>query len=176
MGLYRKGKYYWFSMQFNGKRIYESLKTDNKRLAEKLYAKVLIEIVEGRYFQAVKAKKITFREMAEKYTKKYQRTRDATSLKRLLPVFEDKIIAYITTESISDYMDERLKKVKPATVYQELALMRRMFNVARREWKWVKENPVADLSFSVGSSNARDRWLTRTEERDFLTLLQIHGG
>jgi integrase len=43
-----------------------------------------------------------------------------------------------------------------------------MFNVARREWKWTKENPVADLSFSVGNSNARDRWLTHEEERKLL--------
>ncbi len=56
-------------------------------------------------------------------------------------------------------------RVKPATVYQELALMRRMFNVARREWKWIKYNPVSDLSFSVGNSNARDRWLTIEEEK-----------
>jgi integrase len=168
MGLYLKGNYYWFSIQFKGKRIYKSLKTDNLRLAEKLYAKILTETVEGRYFQAFKAEKITFREMAEKYMNKYQRSRDATSLKRLLPVFRDTVLADITTESVSDYMDERLKKVKPATVYQELALMRRMFNVARRQWKWTKENPVADLSFSVGNKNARDRWLTHTEEKRLL--------
>ena len=39
-----------------------------------------------------------------------------------------------------------------------------MFNVAKREWKWTRNNPVADLSFSVGSSNARDRWLSFDEE------------
>ncbi|MGD0658931.1 MAG: site-specific integrase [Syntrophorhabdales bacterium] len=50
-------------------------------------------------------------------------------------------------------------------------MLRRMFNVARKRWKWVRENPVSDgdLSFSVGSRNARDRWLT-VEEED--TLLQ----
>lgn len=46
--------------------------------------------------------------------------------------------------------------------------MRRMFNVARNKWKWTKENPVADVSFSVGNSNARDRWLDTGEEERLL--------
>lgn len=44
-----------------------------------------------------------------------------------------------------------------------------MFNVARREWKWIKENPAADLSFSIGNSNARDRWLSLDEEQRLLS-------
>ena len=52
--------------------------------------------------------------------------------------------------------------------YQDLAFMRRMFNVARREWKWTRDNPVADLSFSVGTSNARDRWFSFEEEDQLL--------
>lgn len=164
MGLYRRGKNYWFSVQYRSNRIYESLKTDNKRLAEKLYAKVLTDMVEGRYFEKVKSRDITFREMVDKYMKKYQKSRDETSLNRLLPVFGSLALADITTEKVSDYMDDRLQIVKPATVYQEFALMRRMFNVARREWKWVRDNPAADLSFSVGNKNARHRWLTKDEE------------
>lgn len=46
--------------------------------------------------------------------------------------------------------------------------MRRMWNVARKEWKWVQKNPLADLSFSVGNRNARDRWLLPDEERALL--------
>ncbi len=164
MGLYRRGKTYWISVQYQGKRIYVSLKTDNRRLAEKLHAKVLTDMVEGRYFEKVKSREVTFREMVDKYMKKYQKSRDITSLSSLMPVFGILTLAEITTEKISDYIDDRLEKVKPATVYQEFALMRRMFNVARREWKWVRDNPAADLSFTVGNRNARDRWLTYQEE------------
>ena len=169
MGLYRRGKIYWFSVQYYGRRIHESLKTENKRRAEKYYAKLLADMVEGRYFENIKAKEITFKQMVDKYLKKYQKSRDETSLNRLMPVFGNLVLAEITTEKISNYRDKRLKKVKPATVYQELALMRRMFNVARREWKWTRDNPAADLSFSVGNSNARDRWLTFEEEADLLS-------
>ncbi len=168
MGLYRRGKTYWFTITYDGKRIQKSTDTTNKKLAEKIYSKTLTEIIEGRYFESSKAKKITFSEMVNKYMKKYQKTRDTTSLKRLMPVFGTLTIANITTEKVSDYMYERLEIVKLATVYQELALMRRMINVAIKEWEWLTHNPVTKLFFSVGNSNARDRWLTHEEEKRLL--------
>ena len=121
MGLFRRGKFFWFTITYQGKRIQESLKTDNKRLAEKLYAKVLTDIVESRYFDSVKAKKVTFAEMTDKYMKRHEKSRDKTTLNRLLPVFGNFTVADITTEKVSDYRYERLEIVKPATVYQELA-------------------------------------------------------
>lgn len=164
MGLYRRGKIYWFRISYEGRRVQTSTGTDNKKLAEKIFHKTHTEIVEGRYFQTVKAKKIMFKEMVAKYMQKYQKQRDVHTVKRLVAVFGHLKLSEVTTEKVSDYRDKRLESVKPATVYQELALMRKMFNIARREWKWVKDNPVADLSFSVGRKNARDRWLTLEEE------------
>lgn len=155
-------------LNINGRQVRQSTGTDKKKLAETILAKVKVQIVEGTWFDAEKyqkAKTITFSEMVNKYLAKYQKLRDGHTVKKLVPAFGHLTLAEITTEMVSDYRDERLKKVKPATVYQELSLMRRMFNVARREWKWLRDNPVADLSFSVGSKNARDRWLTLEEER-----------
>ena len=165
MGLYRRGKIFWFTIRHAGKRIQESTETENKKLAEKIYAKALNEIVEGKWFEKQKAQSITFKEMTERYQRKYYRIRDEYTVKKLLPVFGHLTLADITTEKVSDYRDDRLQKVKPATIYQELSLMRRMFNVARREWKWIRDNPVADLSFSVGNKNARYRWLSLEEEK-----------
>lgn len=170
MSLYRRkdSKTWWMSIKTNGRRVRQSTGTANKKLAEMIHAKVITEIQEGRYFETAKAKRVTLAEMVEKYLSKYQKGRDHHTVKRLLPAFGHLTLAEITTEHVSDYRDERLKTVKPATVYQELALMRRMFNVARKEWKWTRDNPVADLSFSVGNKNARDRWLTMEEERTLL--------
>ena len=51
MGLYRRGTTYWFTVTYDGRRIQESLQTDNKKLAEKVYAKKLVDIVEGHHFE-----------------------------------------------------------------------------------------------------------------------------
>lgn len=168
MGLYKRGKIYWYTIMHDGRRIQQSTGSENKKLAEKIFAMVYTDIIEGRYFESVKAKQITFEAMVTKYMSKHEKPRDKYSVKQLLPVFGHMTLDHISTELISDYMDERLEVVKLATVYQELSLMRRMYNVARREWQWVKENPVADLSFAVGKSNARTRWLSPEEERMLL--------
>ncbi|OPY65758.1 MAG: site-specific tyrosine recombinase XerC [Syntrophorhabdaceae bacterium PtaU1.Bin034] len=171
MGLYKRGKIYWFQVTHEGQRIQESLKTDNKKLAEKLYAKKLTDIIEGRHFEATEAKTRTFDELVKKYLEKHGHSRDGYTTKRLFEFFGGLTLAQITTPLVAEYQDERLEDAAEATVYQELSLLRRMFNVARKRWKWVRENPVSDgdLSFSVGNKNARDRWLTIEEEQ---TLLQ----
>jgi len=174
MGLTLRGEIYWFRKTIDGKRIQVSLNTNNKKSAEKIAAKILTDLIEGRYFEKIKAKEISFAQMVEKFMKKYGKSRHETSLKHLLPVFGNLALADVTTEKISDYIDERLESVKPATVYQDFALMRRMFNVARREWKWTRENPAADLSFTVGNKNARDRWLSLDEERKLLNSASPH--
>jgi len=171
MGLYRRGGFWWMCLNVNGRQIRQSTETANKKLADAILAKVKVQIIEGTWFDTEKAQKVkrtTFSEMVEKYMQSYQKIRDIHTIKRLLPVFGHYTLAEITTEMVSDYRNERLKTVKPATVYQELSFMRCMFNVARREWKWTKENPVADLSFAVGDKNARERWLTLEEEKRLL--------
>jgi len=168
MGIYKKGSIYWMIKQYEGKRIERSLDTKVKRVAEERYAKIVSEIIGGSYFEKQREKTVTFQEMTTKYMQKYHRIRDEHTVKKLLPVFGSFTLADITTDMISDYRDERLTTVQPATVYQELSLMRRMWNVARKEWKWTKANPVADLSFAVGNKNARDRWLSVDEEKILL--------
>jgi integrase len=170
MGLYRRGETYWFSFMHDGQRIRESLRTDNKKLAAKYCAKVTTEITEGRYFEATAARTTTFDEMVEKYLSKHAHSRDSYTKKPLLDFFGGLTLSQITTPLVAEYQDDRLEEVREATVYQELSLLRRMFNVARKRWKWVKDNPVSDgdLSFSVGNRNARDRWLTVEEEQMLL--------
>jgi integrase len=168
MGLYRRSKIYWFSIQYEGKRIYKSLKTNNKRLAEKIYSKTLADIIEGSYFETAKLKRITFEEMTEKYLTEHEKQRDRRTVKYLKTFFAGYTLSHITSNLVADYRSKRLKKVKPATVYQDLALLRRMFNVAIREWEWLRNNPVSKLSFSVGNKNARDRWLSDEEEKSLM--------
>lgn len=87
MGLFIRGKAFLFIIQHEGRRIQRSTGESNKRLAENIYAKVRTDINEGKYFEKAKAKIITFSMMAEKYLEKYEKSRDRTSLVRLLPFF-----------------------------------------------------------------------------------------
>jgi len=107
--------------------------------------------------------------MVKKYLKTDEQPRDKYSLLHLTPIFTGLKLFKISSELVKDYKDERDEDAAPATVYQELALLRKMFNIARKTWKWVKYNPVSDVSFSVGDKNQRVRWLTMDEEMVLLS-------
>lgn len=72
------------------------------------------------------------------------------------------------------YRDERLKKVAPATVRLELALISHMFTVAKIEWGLPLDNPLANIrkpSLPAG----RDRRLAPSEEQRLLEACRAHS-
>ncbi|MCK5604616.1 site-specific integrase [Candidatus Pacearchaeota archaeon] len=171
MSLYKRKDtgVWWMSLKIAGKRKRISTETKNKKRAELIHAQALGEIQDGRWFERRKSETITFRELAEKYVAKYKRQRDPTSLNRLLPYFGNMMLAEISAEMVEDYIlarDESEMNPKPATIYQEFSLGRRMYNVARKRWKWVTSNPFADVEFYelLEVNNSRTRWLTKKEE------------
>ena len=178
MGLYRRGKFFWFTIMQGGKRIQVSTKTDNKKLAEKIHAKALTEIQEGKWFEGVKAKSITVSELIERYCRdrlkaKSQNTvmRDKTLRKHIEKNFGDYSLAAVTSEMLSDYRQRRYDKGKSvATVNRELAFLRNAYNVAIRHYKWCSKNPVADIKFDR-ENNKRDKWLTVEQEERLLPNL-----
>jgi integrase len=168
MGLYRRGNFFWFSISYQGKRIQESLKTDNRKLAEKLYAKVLTDIVEGRYFE--KPKDITINEVLERYMKEFSPLLSPSSHERnqqvvshFKSVFGEYLIKDVTPSVLSQYKAERLQKVLPSTVKKELAFLRRVFNIAIDEWELCKENPVKKVMKSLKFDDARVRYVAPEE-------------
>lgn len=172
MGLYRRGKIFWFTTTRDGRRIQKSTKTSNKRLAEEIFTRVRSDIIEGTFFEKQKARSTTFRELAERYMERYQKQRDPFSIKRLLASFGDITLAGITSETVEDYIEKRLKEGKAlSTIYKEFALGRRMLNVARKKWKWIRDNPFSDVEFP-SIQNQRDRWLTLQDEQRLLVSVE----
>lgn len=171
MGLYRRGRIYWYTIMVDRRRIQGSTRTDNRRRAERIYAKVRSEIEDGVWFQQERAKTITFAVLTERYLQKYEKQRDACTIKRLLPVLGDLKLFEITAELVEDYILTRDEQgARPGTIYQEYALGRRMFNVARKRWKWVKYNPFGDVQFSelLGIDSERERYLSISEEEQLM--------
>ena len=53
---------------------------------------------------------------------------------------------------------------KPSTINRELSMLSKAFNLADREWEWLKFNPVSRVP-NEKENNERDRWLTEDEEK-----------
>lgn len=59
--------------------------------------------------------------------------------------FKDKIISEVNQTDIAEWRDSRLKEVAPSTVNREWNLLRSVFQMARKEWRWIKELPFVDV-------------------------------
>lgn len=54
-------------------------------------------------------------------------------------------MASIGEDHIAAWRDRRLKQVSPATVRREMNLLASIFELARREWKWIRTNPMREV-------------------------------
>ena len=143
----------------NGKRMKKSLKTSNRKLAEKIYSKIHSETIEGIWFK--KSQPHTLEEMLEKaYPKGYSK-----SLVEYLG--NTALIHQVTPGDVSKFKEWRSSRVSPASVNRDLATLKHSFNLAIREWEWVRENPVTRIKL-LKEPPGRDRWLTDEEEQKLL--------
>lgn len=51
----------------------------------------------------------------------------------------------LTSADLAAWRDKRLTEVAPASVAREMNLLRSVLEVARRDWGWLRANPIADV-------------------------------
>jgi integrase len=175
MGLYRRGSVWWMRFTYQAKQYRQSTETEDKKLAQRILDKVKGEIAEGKWFEKLPGEDRTFAEMMEKYMeehsepKKASTERDKASLVHLSPYFGEYAITTITPKMISEYKSKRRQEgASPGTVNRELALMKHAFNLARKEWGWITDNPIMKVAMEK-EPPSRDRWLTYEEEEKLLS-------
>ncbi len=173
--MFKRSGVWWTCIRHNGRKIQKSLETSDKILAKKIEAKVRVEIVEGNYFEKLIGRHKTFKDMMEKFMQEHapkvsssmQRSYK-TSSKHLISFFGDSNLLSISPKMISRYkVLRRDEGIKPATINRELAMISKAFNLAFKEWEWIRENPVARVP-KEKENNEIDRWLTVDEERRLL--------
>jgi len=94
--------------------------------------------------------------------------RDLSSLSHLLPFLGSYALSEISPKLIYEYNQRRRSEgASPCTINRELALIKYAFNMAIREWEWIRENPVKKISMEK-ENPSRDRWLSLEEEERLL--------
>ena len=147
----------------------ESTDTTNRKLAERIHAKRLTEITEGRFFnKAAEPKARTLRELIERYRlevlpgQKYP-ARVKSALSHVEDFFGLNSSMERVTEKAGGYELHRTREgAAPATVAKELGLLRRIGNIAIKRWRWITNNPVRFVEMPK-VSNARVRYLNPEE-------------
>lgn len=151
MGLFKRGRVWWMRFTYNGRQIKKSTETTDKKLAEKIHAKVLTQIAEGKWFDVDEGSRRTFQELAEKYeATEFKELKNGESVKGYLKgmkeFFGPYTLSKITPALIDEFKQKRKAEgVKPATIVRQLNIFKRMFNLARKRWMWVKEVPPVEM-------------------------------
>ena len=175
MGLFKRGETWWIRFTYKGRQIRKSTETNEKKLAERIYHKVLGEVAEGKWFEKLPGEKKTFKEMMEKYLGEYASKKISEKsfrgyAKKPISYLGDYLLSEVTPKTLNEYKTRRRNDgIGPASLNRELATMKKAFNLAIKEWEWVKDNPVARISMEE-ENNKRDRWLTDEEEERLLRV------
>lgn len=86
-----------------------------------------------------------------------------------------KRLAAITPADIAEWRDERLKVVQGSSVRREMNLLGSVFDVARREWGWIRVSPIADVD-KPPQPASRKRRVTEDESDRVVLGLGYDGG
>lgn len=171
MGIYRRKRIWWINYyDQNRRRIQESAHSTNKREAEKLHALRKSEVLRGIYRQPVRITLEEFGKRYMEYAKANKRSwlRDQQMLKPLTEFLGvDRQLTDITPPDIEGYKLHRRKQVSGSTVNRELALLKRMFNLAINWDLYLASNPVRKVKF-FQELNIGRRVLTEEEENKLL--------
>jgi len=172
--MYRRGKTWWFSYtDENGKQIFKSTETSDRKLAEKIIAKFNVLRIEGKWFDFEKGNKHTYDEMMNKFIADYAPNKTiatqqmyAYARKHLDNYFSGYTLADITEDMILTYMKKRRTddKASPATVNREFSTLAKAFSEAWKVWKWIKSSPCV-LVPKFPENNIKYIWLNVEQER-----------
>ena len=134
MGVYKRGKTWWYHFTFAGRNVQESAKTRSKTLAKDIEQKRRRELEEG--FGGLEPKRKdrvrTIEEVAAVYLKEYKLKHRAPTFaeyatQHLCSLLGSKMVVEITVEVVSDYQIKRLKeKAAPKTINDEVGCLLRM--------------------------------------------------
>lgn len=182
MGLYKRkdSQSYWMTFRIGRRKISESTGTRNKKLAERIYAKRLTEVTEGRWFNKVTTKDVAMGEVFDRYLREISPTlapttdqRNIQMVKNMRAFFRDFLIKEVTPSVVSKYKAVGLEKnYSRETILRELGLLRRIFNIAMDEWELCNENPVPKVLRTLGKIDSkRVRYLAPEELQRLIVAL-----
>ena len=121
-----------------------------------------------------------FRDLLDRYSREVSSTkRGARREQKMINVILRDPVANVSLRAlaptdIAAWRDRRLNQVSGSTVVREMTILRHACSVARREWGWLRVNPVSDVRRPAAAA-ARTRRPTAEETEKLLDTLGYSG-
>jgi integrase len=158
-----------------------------RRLAERWAKTIEAEMIEGRHFRHVGARRRTLSEAIERYIgEEAPKKADASARTAKLRWWQERLghlkLAEVTAAVIIEQRQALLRepyvrasgespnqfKRLPSTTNRYLAVLSHVFTLARREWHWIGHDPFDGVG-KLEESSGRVRYLTEDERTRLLT-------
>jgi len=155
-GLYKRNGVWHIDKQVKGHvRVCESSGTSDLSEAEQYLTHRLEEIRQAEIYGVRPTR--TFEEAATKYLEEYSHKRsldrDVYALKEVMPYIGQLQLERVHNDSLAQFKSDRLKAGKMAgTINKELAVIRRILNLAARVWRhpngmtWLPTPPLLEMA------------------------------
>ncbi len=183
MGVYLRGRTWWMCFKLpSGEYIRKSANTQNKKLAETIYAKQRVAVAENKYLDVKRESTLTFREFSESYlerhAKPYKRSwesTDAVYIRFFNRSFGNVCLSSITQQLVERFLaEQRGRRIgtrkdgspwypSPARLNRLMTCLKTMFNKAV-EWGELTQSPCANIK-KFKENNTITRFLTDEEMR-----------
>lgn len=169
----RGGVYYADYVNGSGERVRCSLKTRDRKQAEEKHD--TLKAASWRQSQLSEKPRRSWKEAAVRFLNETQHKRsresDISRFRWLDSWMGNLYLDQIDHDLIQRLVEIRSATVKPATINQDLALIRTIIKRAVREWSWLDREVHVKM---LPMNNARDRVLSESEEVRLLQALPEH--
>jgi integrase len=161
---------------YGGKQVRRSTEVTDRKLAERIYHKVMAQIAEGKWFVPERGVDKTVKELMERYLRDHSGPNKSPKSHRsdrcvaahLIRAFGDLTLKEVRPSLLAEHKAKRRSEgAAPKTINIELGILSHAFQLAVKEWEWIGDNPVLRVSREK-VRNLIERWLTSEEERRLL--------
>lgn len=178
--IYKRGKTYWARAQRKGRSYRTTLGTTDRHIAKRRFAQWLERIEAAAWGERPR---VSFAEAVRQFIMEHFATlkpksaeRYGTSIKKLLPLFENRYVDEINKSLLSQFeTDRRSQGVTSSSIRRDLACLSSIISFCEDK-DWVDEsfNPVKGFlrkraKRGLREGQARTRYLSHAEERTMAT-------
>lgn len=164
MAVYKRGKIWWFKFQAQGEEIRQSARTTSKREAQEAERserrRIALDLHRGR---TGKPTQYTYSEALGRWIEEGAPKSMESHARNTGPYLDDVPLHLVVPAAHSMKGAMLKKKLSPQTINRRLAVVRRILNVAYREWDWIQEPLGQKIKLLSEKGMAREFYLSREE-------------
>jgi integrase len=137
MAIYQRGKTYWYSFTFNGRRVQKSAKVQNAKEAANIEKAAWTQLARGEVgLDAPKRERRAIGELLDALQRNYEDNdklspQNKSLIARAKADFDSKLATELSSDEIAKYIERRKKEgAKPSSINRVTEVIRRAFTIA----------------------------------------------